>query len=61
MDKLCRLPVNELQSYVTKTVGECAVGGGYALGSGNSIPNFIDIQNYETMLKVGLKHGKYPK
>ncbi len=61
LDKLCRLPADELQRYVTSVMSECAVGGGYALGSGNSIPNYVSVQNYETMLKVGLKHGKYPR
>ncbi len=59
LDKLCRLPTEELKRYVEEVVSKCSVGGGYALGSGNSIPNFINIENYIAMHKVGLRHGMY--
>jgi len=29
------------------------VNGGYALGSGNSIPDYVPLQNYLTMLEIG--------
>jgi uroporphyrinogen decarboxylase len=35
-------------------------GGGYALGSGNSITNYMKIENYKAMLDIGTKYGKYP-
>ncbi|RJS87816.1 uroporphyrinogen-III decarboxylase-like protein [Candidatus Bathyarchaeota archaeon] len=60
VDKLCRLPVDELRKYVAKTISECARDGGYALGSGNSITNYMKIENYKAMLEVGLRLGKYP-
>jgi len=60
VDKICRLSVNELHQYVTKIISQCAVGGGYALGSGNSITNYMKIENYEAMLEMGLKFGEYP-
>jgi len=60
VDKLCRLSVNKLQRYVARIINECSVGGGYALGSGNSITNYMSIENYKTMLEVGLKLGRYP-
>jgi uroporphyrinogen decarboxylase len=30
----------------------CAAGGGYACGSGNSIPNYVPLDNYLTMLET---------
>jgi len=33
--------------------------GGYALGTGNSVTNYIPPGNYLTMLQVGWKLGKY--
>jgi uroporphyrinogen decarboxylase len=60
VDKLCRLPVAELEAYTRNILEKCMPGGGYALGSGNSITNYMKIENYKAMLKVGTKHGKYP-
>ena len=60
VDKLCRFPVDELRRYVAKILVECAEGGGYALGSGNSITNYMKIENYKAMLDVGSKLGRYP-
>jgi len=60
VDKLCRLSIDGIRQYVTKIITECAIEGGYALGSGNSITNYIRIENYRAMLEIGLKSGKYP-
>jgi uroporphyrinogen decarboxylase len=59
MDKLSRMPKKEFQVYVREIIRECAPGGGYALGSGNTIANFVKLENYLTMLKIGRKYGKY--
>lgn len=61
MDKLARLPMEELRKYVVEVIARCSPGGGYALGSGNTIANYVRIENYLAMLEEGLKHGKYPK
>jgi len=61
MDKLCRLPRREFSRYVKKVISECAPGGGYALGCGNSVSNYIKLENYLTMLEIGRKYGKYPQ
>jgi uroporphyrinogen decarboxylase len=60
IDKLARLSESELRRYVRDTINRCALGGGYALGSGNSIANYIPVQNYLAMLDEGLKFGRYP-
>jgi len=59
VDKLCRLPVRELEEYTREILERCMPGGGYALGSGNSITNYMKIENYKAMLNVGIKYGKY--
>jgi len=61
VDKLSRLPVAELEAYTRVILEKCMPGGGYALGSGNSITNYMKIENYKAMLKIGTKYGKYPK
>ena len=35
-------------------------GGGYVLGSSNSIHRTITVENYRAMLETTLKYGKYP-
>ena len=34
-------------------------GGGYALGTGNSVTNYIPVRNYIAMLDEGMKVGWY--
>jgi len=55
MDKLCRLEESELRKYVRDILDKCMPGGGYALGSGNSIANYVPVKNYLTMLDEGAK------
>jgi uroporphyrinogen decarboxylase len=37
-----------------------APGGGYCLGSGNSVPSWAQLANYRAMIDTGLAHGRYP-
>ncbi len=60
MDYLIRMPVSELKLYVRQIISECAPGGGYALGCGNTVANYVRIENYLAMLDVGRKYGRYP-
>jgi len=55
MDKLCRLNEENLRKYIRDTLNTCMVGGRYALGSGNSIANYVPVENYLIMLNEGLK------
>jgi len=55
MDKLSRLEEQNLRNYVRGILDECMSGGRYALGSGNSIANYIPIENYLIMLEEGLR------
>jgi len=59
VDKLSRLPVNKLKEYTCRILEKCMPGGGYAIGSGNSITNYVKIENYKAMLNVGIKYGRY--
>jgi len=54
MDKLSRLGEDSLRRYVRKVLDECMPGGRYALGSGNTISNYIPVENYLAMLEEGL-------
>ena len=55
VDKLSRMSEKTLRSYVREILNKCAFGGGYALGSGNSIANYIPVENYLAMLDEGEK------
>jgi uroporphyrinogen decarboxylase len=55
VDKLARLPEAELRAYVRRILEECAPGGGYLLGSGNSVANYIPAESYLAMLDEGVR------
>ena len=55
MDKLSRMDEDSLRKYVRETIDECMEIGRYALGSGNTIANYIPVKNYLVMLDEGLK------
>ena len=54
MDKLTTLNENDLRKYVRNILDICMQGGRYALGAGNSISNYVPINNYLIMLDEGL-------
>ena len=54
VDKLCRLGETELRALVRNIIDECMQGGGYALGSGNSVTNYVPLENFLIMLDEGL-------
>jgi len=60
MDKLTRAPMDEFRLYVRERIRECAPGGGYALGCGNTVANYVKLENYLAMLEIGRKYGRYP-
>jgi len=54
MDKLCRLDEKNLRRYIREILDKC-MPDRYALGSGNSIANYVPVKNYLIMLDEGLK------
>jgi len=58
VDKLCRMQTEPFRKYVRQILERCAPGGGYALGSGNTITNYTPIENYIAMLDEGEKFYK---
>jgi uroporphyrinogen decarboxylase len=59
VDRLTRDSEEDLRRYVRRTVEQCAPGGGWALGSGNSIANYVPARNYVAMLDEGRRCGVY--
>ncbi|MGQ9596517.1 MAG: uroporphyrinogen decarboxylase family protein [Thermoproteota archaeon] len=60
MNKLVQLSEENIRKYVRLIIKRCAPGGAYALGSGNTIANYVPLQNYLAMLDEGLRNGTYP-
>jgi len=55
MDFLCRASQDQVRQRVRETLEKCIPGGGYCLGTGNSVANYIPLDNYLAMLDEGRK------
>lgn len=53
MDFLCRSDEDAVRKRVRATLETCTAGSGYCLGTGNSVANYIPIDNYLAMLDEG--------
>ena len=59
VDVLAAGTEEQVRAYTQRTIEACAPGGGWALGAGNSLTNYIPAANYLAMLDEGKKHGVY--
>ncbi len=50
VDLLSRGSVDEIRNNVLKNIENVGLNGGYCVGSGNSIPEYVKLENYITML-----------
>jgi uroporphyrinogen decarboxylase len=55
MDFICRANESRIRDRVRFTLEECMPGGGYCLGTGNSVANYVPLDNYLVMLDEGRK------
>jgi len=55
VDKMCRFTEEEIRPYVRDILDQCIPGGRYALGTGNSVANYIPVENYLAMLEEGVR------
>jgi uroporphyrinogen decarboxylase len=55
VDFLCRASQAEIRQRVRHTLECCLPGGGYFLGTGNTVANYIPVDNYLAMLDEGRK------
>ncbi len=53
VDFLCRSSEADIRQRVRGTLEKCMPGGGYCLGTGNSVANYIPVDNYLAMLDEG--------
>ncbi|HNT35214.1 MAG TPA: uroporphyrinogen decarboxylase family protein, partial [bacterium] len=57
---LCRGTPETVEQEVKRLIREVAPGGGYCLGSSNTVPRFVKKENYRAMIEAGRKYGRYP-
>jgi len=55
VDVLSRAEPDDLRRHVRALIDECAPRGRFAIGSGNSIPSYVPVINYLTMLDETLR------
>lgn len=53
VDFLCRSTEEAVRARTRETLQQCMPGGGYCLGTGNSVTNYIPLENYLAMLDEG--------
>jgi uroporphyrinogen decarboxylase len=59
VDFLCRATAAQVIERTTQTMAVCSQGGGYALGTGNTVANYIPVENYLAMIKAAAEfNGK---
>ena len=57
---LTRGTPQQVTDEVRTRIRDLAPGGGYCVSSGNSIPEYVPIDNYAAMLEATYRYGKYP-
>ncbi|MBN1284190.1 MAG: uroporphyrinogen-III decarboxylase-like protein [Anaerolineae bacterium] len=55
VDFLCRAAEDQVRARTRDVLDKCMPGGGYVLGSGNSVANYIPVQNFLAMVDEGHK------
>jgi uroporphyrinogen decarboxylase len=53
VDFMCRATPEQIRARVKRTLDACMPGGGYCLGTGNSVTNYIPLENYLAMIDEG--------
>lgn len=55
VDFLCRNTPNVIKEHTKRVMEICSKGGGYAVGTGNTVANYIPTENYLAMLDAASK------
>ncbi|MBI4024905.1 MAG: hypothetical protein HY360_07980 [Verrucomicrobia bacterium] len=56
VDFLCRADESQIRRRVRETLDACLPGGGFCLGTGNTVANYIPLDNYLVMLDEGRRY-----
>ena len=55
VDVICRASEHELRAYTRRHIEECFHDGYWALGTGNSLTDYMPVENYLVVLDEGMK------
>lgn len=55
VDVICRASEDDLRVYTRKHIEECFSDGYWALGTGNSLTDYMPVENYITVLEEGVR------
>jgi uroporphyrinogen decarboxylase len=58
MDFLCRADESAIRGRVRETLDICSPGGGFCIGTGNTVANYIPLDNYLVMLDEAMRWGR---
>ncbi len=56
MDKIARFSPDQVRRHTRELMQRCAPGGGWALGTGNSVANYVPPENFVAMLDEGYRY-----
>lgn len=57
---LTRGTPDEVRAEVRQRIRDLAPGGGYAVSSSNSVPEYVPLANFNAMREATLQYGRYP-
>lgn len=57
VDVICRSSIEDLRAYTRKHIEDCFADGYWALGTGNSLTDYMPVENYIAVLEEGLLAG----
>lgn len=58
VDKLARLPEADLRAHVRMILNACMPAGRFALGSGNTVCNYVPLSNYFAMVEEAFNYAQ---
>lgn len=50
----------DVEAEVKERISKLAPGGGYAVGSSNTVAHYVKLENFKAMIQATRKYGKYP-
>jgi uroporphyrinogen decarboxylase len=53
-------PPADVEAEVRERIRTLAPGGGYAVGSSNTVAHYVKMENFEAMVKATRRYGRYP-
>ncbi|MBC7186544.1 MAG: nucleoside 2-deoxyribosyltransferase [Calditrichaeota bacterium] len=60
VDLLARGTPDEVRKVTRELIRDVGPGGGYCVGSGNTVPNYVPVENFAAMVETVHKYGRYP-